>query len=117
MAVDPSGEFSYATTSDQQSAPATQWGYRNPDKYLVTLLEAGVSQLFIATAQNGPANKGVTWHAGDGSCPEMDCGAIDSTGKHTASANMVFYPISQLKGVGISADGRGANDGLSIVEK
>src|SRR6266568_3238077 len=47
-------------------------------------VQVGLSQQFTGAVRNDPANQGVAWRIGDGTCPATNCGTIDSTGKYTA---------------------------------
>jgi hypothetical protein len=77
VAVDPSGEFSYVMTPDNQPPPSNRAiAIVESISPTPTSLEAGTSQLFTATVRNDPANEGVTW--GLGGCPGA-CGTIDPT--------------------------------------
>jgi hypothetical protein len=47
------------------------------------VVQAGLSQQFVATVLNDPANSGVTWSVGSSGCAPR-CGTIDASGKYTA---------------------------------
>ena len=58
-------------------------------------VQVGQSLQFIATVQNDPANKGVTWQIGNpanATCTPALCGTIDQSGKYTAPAAVSINP-------------------------